>query len=94
MNQVIHGQLCHVAARGVEVNFTVQVGAFKDITNAHRIKSKLEQRYANAHIVSYSDDRGLFYRVRVGKYTTLASAEDFEDQLMREGASNAFAVAE
>jgi rare lipoprotein A len=78
----------------IDGNFTVQVGAFKDITNANRLKTKLEQRYANAHIVSYSDDRGLFYRVRVGKYTTLASAEDFEDQMLREGAQNAFAVAE
>lgn len=78
----------------IDGNFTVQVGAFKDISNANRLKAKLEQRYNNAHIVSYNDYRGLFYRVRVGKYTTLASAEDFEDQLLREGASNAFAVAE
>ncbi len=88
------GPVTYTPVNYIDGNFTVQVGAFKDLTNATRLKTKLEQRYTNAHIVSYSDDRGLFYRVRVGRYTTLASAEDFEDQLLREGARNAFAVAE
>lgn len=75
-------------------NFTVQVGAFKDETNANRLKTKLGKSYTNAHIVAYTDYRGLFYRVRVGKYSTLASAELFENQLILEGVKNAFAVAE
>ena len=75
-------------------NFTVQVGAFKDKKNAEIFRAKLEKRYTNAHIVTYTDDRGLFYRVRVGKFSTLDNAEQFKDKLMGEGARNTFTVAE
>lgn len=75
-------------------NFTVQVGAFMDKNNAERLKTKLGKQYENAHIVTYTDDRGLFYRVRVGKFSTLDSAERFGDQLIGEGAQSTFIVAE
>ncbi len=75
-------------------NFTVQVGAFKDKNNAERLRTKLEKQYENTHIVTYTDDRGLFYRVRVGKLTTLDSAELFGEKLIAEGAKNTFIVAE
>jgi rare lipoprotein A len=75
-------------------NFTVQVGAFKDKNNAERLKANLGKKYKNAHIVKYTDYRGLFYRVRVGKFSTLEVAEQFGDKLIGEGAKNTFTVAE
>ncbi len=75
-------------------NFTVQVGAFKDRTNAERLRKKLGKLYTNAHITEYSDYRGRFYRVRVGRYTSLEPAERFSRQLILDGADSAFAVAE
>jgi rare lipoprotein A len=76
-------------------NFTVQVGAFKVRTNADRYRIKLSKDYLNAHIVPYADDRGQFYRVRIGKFTNLNDAVTFSQKLMaQEGFQHAFAVAE
>ena len=76
-------------------NFTVQVGAFKVRTNADRYRIKLSKDYLNAHIVPYTDDRGQFYRVRIGKFTNLNDAVTFSLRLMaQEEFDHAFAVAE
>lgn len=75
-------------------NFTVQVGAFKDRANAERLRKKLGRLYDNAHITVYTDYRGRFHRVRVGRYTSLDRAERFSRQLVLDGAKSAFAVAE
>ena len=75
-------------------NFTVQVGAFSVPANAGRYRAKLSARYENAHITTYNDSRGTFYRVRVGKFTQLKDAENFSRKLMRSGIDNAFPVAE
>jgi rare lipoprotein A len=75
-------------------NFTVQVGAFKVKTNAENYRKKLSATYLNAHFVPYEDDRGLFYRVRIGKFTNLDEANQFSQRLMTEGFDKTFAVAE
>jgi peptidoglycan lytic transglycosylase len=75
-------------------NFTVQVGAFKVKTNAENYRKKMSATYLNAHLVPYEDDRGLFYRVRIGKFTNLKDAVQFSERLMTEGFDNTFAVAE
>ncbi len=75
-------------------NFTVQVGAFKVRTNAEKYRYKLSKRYKNAHITLFTDDRGTFYRVRIGRYTNLKDAISFTERIMTQGFSSAFAVAE
>ena len=75
-------------------DFTVQVGAFSIPANASRYRAKLSARYDNAHITTYKDYRGTFYRVRVGKFTQLEDAENFSRKLMGSGINNAFPVAE
>lgn len=76
-------------------NFTVQVGAFKVRTNANRYRIKLSKEYLNAHIVPFADDRGQFYRVRIGKFDNLNDAVTFSEKLMAgKGFGYAFAVAE
>lgn len=75
-------------------NFTVQVGAFKVKANAENYRKKLSAGYLNAHIILYEDDRGLFYRVRIGKFSKLEEAIQFSEKLMTEGFEQAFAVAE
>jgi rare lipoprotein A len=55
----------------------------------------LSKDYLNAHIIPYADDRGQFYRVRIGKFNNLNDAVTFSERLMsREGFQHAFAVAE
>ena len=75
-------------------DFTVQVGAFKVKTNAENYRKKLSETYLNAHLVTYEDDRGLFYRVRIGKFTNLDEATQFSERLKNEGFDDTFAVAE
>ena len=75
-------------------NFTVQVGAFTIPANAANYMKKLSSKYENGHITTYRDDRGLFYRVRVGRFTQLEDAEKFSRTLMGSGVKNAFPVAE
>lgn len=75
-------------------NFTIQVGAFKVKENAVKYRLKLSQRYENAHIVKYTDYRGIFYRVRIGKFSNLKDAERFSDKLGAQGIGSAFIVAE
>lgn len=66
-------------------NFTFQVGAFVDRANAERLRSKLAQNYNNAHIAVYDSGQGIFYRVRVGRYTSLAQARKGESRLVADG---------
>lgn len=75
-------------------DFTVQVGAFKVRTNAENYRLKLSKSYINAHIVPYEDDRGQFYRVRIGRFSNLSDAVKFSEALLAEGFDAAFAVAE
>ena len=75
-------------------NFTVQVGAFSDRSNAERLQRQLDQEYKNAHITTYHDGYETFYRVRVGKCSTLEQAEKYEGIMIQRGFEGAFAIAE
>ena len=75
-------------------NFTVQVGAFTVQTNAEKHRLNMSQKYGHAHITKFHDGTTLFYRVRVGKFTSLDDAERFKNQMMNRGITTAFIVAE
>ena len=75
-------------------NFTVQVGAFQVKANAEQYRAGLSEKYPNAHIVIFTDDRGTFYRVRIGRFTNLKDAERFSEKILAEGFASTFAVAE
>ncbi len=74
-------------------NFTFQVGAFQDRSNAERLRRKLSARYQNVHIASFDRGDGLFYRVRLGRAANLRDAEQFEAELIQRG-FDVFIVAE
>jgi len=73
--------------------FTFQVGAFRDRSNAERLKLKLGSAYKNAHICTFDAGDGLYYRVRVGDFASLEEARKGEEILLRDGYP-AFVVAE
>lgn len=75
-------------------NFTFQVGAFTNRDSAERLRAELDPRFGNAHIVEFDRGDRLFYRVRVGKTTSLQEAAAYEAHLNRDGFPGAFAVAE
>ena len=65
--------------------FTFQVGAFRDRGNAERLRAKLDRNYKNAHIAVYDSSDWVYYRVRVGHFTTLDGARNGEEILIKEG---------
>ncbi|MBN1931108.1 MAG: septal ring lytic transglycosylase RlpA family protein [Desulfobacterales bacterium] len=75
-------------------NFSIQVGAFTDYTNATRLKQKLDQSYKNAHIMTYCHQDETIYRVRVGKCSTLNQAIAYEKIMIQNGFKDAFTIAE
>jgi len=74
--------------------FTFQIGAFLDRGNAERQKRELAQRYKNAHIAVYDRGDQIFYRVRVGRFTTMQEAIEQEEILIQDGFPDAILVAE
>jgi rare lipoprotein A len=75
-------------------NFTVQVGSFKDRQNAERLKRQLQKKYGHTRIVPFSNGRETYFRVWVGKYRSLSKTEAVEQDLIQNGYSNAFPLAE
>lgn len=75
-------------------NFTFQVGAFSSRESAEKLRAELNPRFGNAHIVEFDRGDRLFYRVRVGKSTSLKEAIAYEAHLVRNGFPDAFVVAD
>jgi len=74
--------------------FTFQIGAFVNRKNAERLTAKLDEKYKNAHITVYDRGDQIFYRVRVGEFSTLEQAAAQEAVLIRDGYLSLFIVAE
>jgi rare lipoprotein A len=78
-----------VLSQGVDPNvgfFTVQVGAFRERSNAERLRDRLSVAYSPIFIQQYDSPDGIFYRVRVGKVSGEEAAHQFGEQLRdREG---------
>jgi rare lipoprotein A len=75
-------------------NFTFQIGAFSNRENAERLRSELNPRFGNAHIVEFEQAGRVWYRLRVGRCSSLGEAVAYETQLKESGFRDAFAVAE
>lgn len=75
--------------------FTVQLGAFKEINNARRLKEKISLINSSAHITVYESHEGaVFYQVRVGKHNNLEETITTQKEFESRGFQNAFVVAE
>jgi rare lipoprotein A len=62
-------------------DFTVQVGAFSDRTNAERLRERLLGRYQPIYIQDFDTPNGHFYRVRVGRAPNAEAAQQLAAQL-------------
>jgi rare lipoprotein A len=74
--------------------FTLQLGAFRNRKNAERLVHRLAQRYRHAHMIPFDSGEGVFYRVRVGRCSSLEEARNFEERLIQDGYAGATIVAE
>lgn len=66
--------------------FTMQVGAFKDVKNAERLRDRLKPRYPPVFVQKYEAPDGIYYRVLVGRVSGENEAKEFSEKLRaREG---------
>ncbi|MBN2033688.1 MAG: septal ring lytic transglycosylase RlpA family protein [Deltaproteobacteria bacterium] len=73
--------------------FTVQIGAFKDKTNALKLADRFREVFDFINIAAYRDETGmLFYRVHVSKSESLDEAGSIGKRLGEMGFPNAFVV--
>jgi rare lipoprotein A len=63
--------------------FAVQVGAFRDQSNAERLKERIESQFGPVIIQDFDRGDGLFYRVRVGRESTEDAARSLAESLRR-----------
>jgi rare lipoprotein A len=66
-------------------SFSVQVGAFRVKENADRLQARLSATYSSVMIQVYDSPLGVFYRVRVGRLTSIAAAQQLASQLAGQG---------
>ena len=74
-------------------DFTVQIGAFSDAALAERLRIRLLADYQPVTITRIVRADNTFYRVRVGRFSSLAEARDAQSRLAQNGYTDAFAVA-
>ena len=73
-------------------NFGVQVGAFTLAANAKRLTDELRARFGAASIQVGRVGGKLYYRVRVGRYSSLSAAEAARAGFEGKGYPNSFVV--
>lgn len=61
--------------------YTVQVGAFKEVANARRLRDTLSARWDDVHVHAWYE----FHRVRVGMFATESMADEAGEKLSEEG---------
>ncbi len=64
---------------------TIQVGAFKEVNNALRLKQALRLKYQSVYINKANVMGDVFYRVRVGKFTNYDEAYSLAKTMGQEG---------
>ncbi|MFH0933319.1 MAG: septal ring lytic transglycosylase RlpA family protein [Nitrospirota bacterium] len=64
---------------------TIQVGSFKEVSNATRLKMALELRYDKVYITDADINGSRFYRVRIGTFHAKNDAFHFAKILLDEG---------
>jgi rare lipoprotein A len=72
--------------------FTVQIGAFTDRSNAERLRDSLLARYQPIFIQDYDAPAGHFYRVRVGRVASPDAAQQLAVQLKNSGGFQTFVM--
>lgn len=72
--------------------FTVQIGAFTDRTNAERLRDRLLTAYQPIFIQDYDAPTGHFYRVRVGRVPSPDAAQQLAGQLRTSNGFQTFVV--
>ncbi len=73
--------------------FTLQVGAFTIKANAYRYAKELKRTFAVADVQEALVGGTKYYRVRVGRYSSLRVAQTTQEKYVRQGFNGCFVVA-
>lgn len=73
-------------------NYTVQIGSFKEYSNAQRLSGEMRKLFgfSEIHLTNINGDN--FYRVYAGKYSSLSTAEKSEEEFSNRGYPGSFIV--
>lgn len=73
--------------------FAIQIGSFREPTNAYRLKQSMLARYDRIQILPFELEGNIFYRVQVGSYKDLLLAQQEMFKLRQKGFGDAFVIA-
>lgn len=73
-------------------NYTVQIGSFKDLSNAERLSGEMRRRVGFSEIRTTNVKGEIFHRVYAGKFTSLKAAEEAEREFSGHGYPGSFSV--
>jgi len=71
------------ARREVQIRYMVQIGAFKDPTNASDVQTAARQRYHMPVVNDYHTTLSL-YQIRIGFFETRGAADAFRERMRKE----------
>ncbi len=74
-------------------SFALQVAALKNRANAYRYADELKGKYGAADVQEAIVEGSMFYRVRLGNYSSLQAAQSAQESFERKGFPGNFAVA-
>lgn len=74
-------------------NFALQVVALKNKANAYRYADELKRKHGAADVQEAIVKGSTFYRVRLGRYSSLKTAQSAQESLERKGFPGNFVVA-
>jgi rare lipoprotein A len=64
--------------------FAVQIGAFRERSNAERMRAKMQKQYGSARLLARAEDPGL-WRVLVGREATEEEAAALAERILSDG---------
>jgi rare lipoprotein A len=74
-------------------SFALQVAALKNRTNAYRYADELKRKHGSADVQEAIVAGSMFYRVRLGHYSSLREAQSAQESFERKGFPGNFVVA-
>ncbi len=75
------------------VSYAIQIAAFSVADNAARLADQMRSRYGQSQVAAATVDGREVHRVRVGRFTSVESAERAVERLRAEGYGGSFIVA-
>lgn len=92
--QTANGRIVYRENAKTPVNgYAVQVASFSSDTNAQRLAEELRSRFGVASVYRSQVNGNHYFRVRVGKYSSLDAAESAKLSIEGDGFNNCFVVA-